>query len=1154
MMELNEITQYSHKIKIINIQNENKQSLYNYIIVKINLPSSNDEVVRFSLQPNTSFIDHQHIENTNDYYCSIPNQLNQTMILYAHFFPKDLYEYEDEKNDLINIYNLPDILDNAIITSNRYESSIDEDEHLIVQSIDSTSVTDYHDPNYKHYTTTNNINKTEQGFFPLSSRYRTYKNWEVPNLNLADPSWKVNNDDLYWEARIPFENMEGPVKVFINYEYLPTSREYHQHYFGFEGIERNNNTINVFEGTNINTLDNKFGSNNNYRIINLGNPYDDKRSIYVPHENIIPIDLDTFTPHIIDNKKTCEWEKNKCQDYYIYTPLFNTTNGYCSKILTSLTPGHYYSLRYYIYIPNYAHVEEDKCYIAVETDDDIYKMDDTFIYRDKQMRNQWIYHEVPFLATNKNIIKIIGPQSFNIATDTNNNIFFTNMSLYEMVEYSPTLQYTNTSLRLLEQDQVTFKPVSDSKETVSIIPDDKEWTLSNTELPIPYDDVYIDTDNETEVIYDPYTTNIYYKHPTLENDEDRIVSYDYSTTNLTFKNINDDVTFSNNDTEVYVNYKKQLTGVYGPNNNFTFKFTNINGDYVNSGTVEAGIFLTKDSTNDISTAEIKLSQQPVKVNGIVTFSNIDLTHLNPNSPVSNKYYIRLKYTNPCLEDTKIIFKTLYLYKEEVIIDNLKINFKNNDKYKGNINDEINKQINALAMYVEDIDFDSNYDLSVTDIERSNINHTNIVTDVDINSNGDLLSENTIIKSNMDTINRGIQSVTFNNDGDLIIDFINDDLVADFTNDNFLNTDDDIIISDGYKIEVRIRDQDGNLKTDGYCELSINDKLNQTTIVDNGWVDFYVDLADLKPGCQTLKIEYYRQYYKSLGFIYFDLCVNSDFDPSKTIVPVNIRLLENGITKALSVRFFEDKGVTDNQNTHYWNTSKWVDRDTQFDGTTLSNTRSTSSRNYYPIPNEEILNANNVNVYRGNCTIELDLIEYSGTSYIMLSGPNLTSFYRSWANLGCTGGEHIKIVNKNNTQSIYINNNKTPKWTKNNIYNTEPYAIRFVLSTGASLKFKNLKITNHEYHIIEEDDTVLNTITTGSHTKFKLEVYKDNVLMFEKNIYNKNNSIDFLSHEYGDTNTHLYTIKTGNILDGDGEPIEDLYYNYEKSFLIQKNPT
>ena len=496
-MELNEIKQYQHKIKIINVHNNNIQSAYKFVVVKINLPSSNDETVRFSLEPNDHFVEHQHISDTNDYYCDIPNYLDQTITLYAHFFPSDLYEYDTELDSLILIYDLQDILIDAEITHYRYNAIMDDRGNLIIQSTDTNSVNNVHDPNYKEYSDINNIkNKTEQGFFPLSGKYRSKKNLKVPDIQTAKPSWRENNNKVFWEARIPIDYATSPMKVFINYEYLPTSREYHQHYFGFEGTTQNNNTINVLEGTNINILDDKFGSKNNYRLINLGNQYSDKNSIYVPHENIIPINLKDFTPKFFNNQKTCEWKKSKCQDYYIYTPLSFSANqdGYCLKQI-SLTPGKYYSLRYYIYIPSYAHVEDDKCHIVIETDENItYKIDDAFILKDKEMRNKWIYHEVPFLATENNNIKIIGPQSFNTSTDKNNNIFFTNISLYEMVEYSPTLQYTNTSLKIFEKDQKTLRLISEPNTTQSISPDDKTWTLTNNILPTPYNDVYITTD------------------------------------------------------------------------------------------------------------------------------------------------------------------------------------------------------------------------------------------------------------------------------------------------------------------------------------------------------------------------------------------------------------------------------------------------------------------------------------------------------------------------------------------------------------------------------------------------------------------------------------------------------------------------------------
>ena len=91
-MDLDQIKQYSHKIKTIQVTNKNKHSLYDNVLVKINISSEDDEIIRFSLNPNDNFIDHQQINN--DYYCYIPNNLNSKTTLYAHFFPTDLYQYE----------------------------------------------------------------------------------------------------------------------------------------------------------------------------------------------------------------------------------------------------------------------------------------------------------------------------------------------------------------------------------------------------------------------------------------------------------------------------------------------------------------------------------------------------------------------------------------------------------------------------------------------------------------------------------------------------------------------------------------------------------------------------------------------------------------------------------------------------------------------------------------------------------------------------------------------------------------------------------------------------------------------------------------------------------------------------------------------------
>lgn len=861
-MDLNEIKQYTHKVKTIQVTNKNKYSLYNNVVFKATILSSSDEVIRFSLDPNDNFIDHQQVKD--DYYCLIPNKLNDKIKLYVHFFPTDLYEYE-MLEDLVSEYDLKELIESATITSNRYEQKFNDDGELIVQSTDSNSVTHYHDPNYKNYKkTTPTANQTEISHFPLSSRYRSNQNWEVPDLNTSNPQWKKTTTEApYWQARIPFDNLNAPLNVFINYEYLPTSREYHQHYFGFEPTDMNNatnkcKTINVFEGTNVNILDEKFGSENNYRLINLGNPYDDSHSIYVPHENIIPIDMD-FNEKIYNNIRSCLWARHQCKNYYIYTPQ-NTPNnqlGYCYKNI-NLTADHYYSLQYYIYIPSKVITSNDSCYIAVNVDGVDYKMDSAFIAKDKALRNQWIYHEVPFLAGTNNTIKIVGPQgSIN---GYENSVYFIYLQLQEMIEYSPTLQYGSTGLRITEQDKSVLKTQKemDPCNSTSITPDNKTYNSKPKEFPKPYSNVNIVSKDEKYAYYDPYTTDLLYTDNIYRNikiiSSDNTVQKDdplnitvqidsndgkidnkeikiYSTDephqirqNGQFSPSSDKPIYYDNEngilhipgdediqfrydkttTDLYVIHGEKLTGIYGPNNKFIFDFMTDDGEFVTDGKVEISILTQED--RDINNKGVLITRKPQTVNGHMIFDNIDLSNLQPNTSISNaqnKYYIRLIYTNKCIYPTdkpKIVFKTLYVYKEDAKINGIKIN---------NTVLNINQTTHKIADY-----------------------HINNVKQFPL------------------------------------------------------------------KIEIQVTDQNNNIKTSGFCELSINDKMNQSTLLDpNGWADFYLTQDDLSVGRQTIKIEFYRKYNNSLAFIYFDIVVDS-LDDLKDYVPIDIKVLDNGLTKAI----------------------------------------------------------------------------------------------------------------------------------------------------------------------------------------------------------------------------------------------------------------
>lgn len=817
-MDLDQIKQYSHKIKTIQVTNKNKHSLYNNVLVKINISSEDDEIIRFSLDPNDNFIDHQQINN--DYYCYIPNNLNSKTTLYAHFFPTDLYQYE-MLEDLISEYDLKELIESATITSNRYEQKFDEDGHLIVQSTDDKSVTHYHDPNYKQYEqTTPTKNKTEQGRFPLSSKYRSEQNWEVPDLNDTKPQWKKTTSEApYWQARIPFKNLDVPLNVFINYEYLPTSREYHQHYFGFEPTDMDNETnkcktINVFEGTNINQIDNKFGSENNYRLINLGNPYDDSHSIFVPHENTIPIDMENFNQYN-GNQQVCRWKHHQCKNYYVYTPLNININEltYCNQKV-ELQSGHYYSLQYYIYIPSKANVINDSCYIAMNVDGITYKMDSAFISKDKALRDQWIYHEVPFLAGENNEIRIVGPQGSNKTNTYEDSIFFIYLEMREMVEYSPTLKYGATGLRITEQGKSTLKS-SLKEETctkTTITPDDKQYQSTVKEFPKPYSNVNIITKDEKYVYYDPYTTDLIYVH---NPDDDGAIYYDDSTGKLHIPG-DEDIQFRYDaQGNLYGSFGERLTGVYGPDNVFIFDFVDSNGEYVTDGEVEISILTQKDT--DRTNKGMLITRKPKIVTGHMVFDNIDLSNLQPNTSIANaqnKYYVRLIYTNSCIDENepKIVFKPLYVYDEDAKINKVKIN-----------NTELS--INATTHKVADY--------HINNIEQFPL-----------------------------------------------------------------------------KIEVQITDQNNATKKSGYCELSINDEMNQTTLVDStGWADFYLTQDDLVIGRQTVKIEYYRKYNHSLAFIYFDIIIDN-LDDLKNYVPIDIKILNNGMTQPISANNIFETGSDD----------------------------------------------------------------------------------------------------------------------------------------------------------------------------------------------------------------------------------------------------
>ena len=891
-MNLNEIKQYTHKVKKIQITNQNRTSLYRYVVIKIKISSNDDEIVRFSVLPNDNYIEHQHyviyneqgVEMGDNYYCYIPNNLNSITTLYAHFFPSDLYSYDDEVYDLVSSYNLEELFTDDKITAKRYEHHFNESGELIVQSIDPTSINNKHDPNYKNYTYTGNNNSTQQGQFPLSSKYRIHQNWQVPKLTDDNPKWDEKDDELSWEARIPFEKLTTPINVSLNYEYLPTSREYHQHYFGFEPEEPQNKTIYAFEGTNINKINKKFGSDNNYRLIHKGNPFDDTYSMKLIHDNTIPINL-------LDNMsmQQCIWRKNTCKNYYIYTPLDSI--NYCSKII-ELREGHCYTLKYYIYIPEKTSLEN--AYISVETSDKTYKVNDAFLQKDKKMRNQWIYHEVFFTASETNIIKIVGPQKTQ--TDIDNSVFFTNITLEKMDEHSPVLHYGDTGVRITEESESQFKPISDyvtyqDSNTINYedYKSDVKWQNNNTVLPTPYSQVYIFCKNETYIYYDEYTMELWYIRPKYSTEITQNITYnnDEMTVELNNNDVNIIQSYYNPNTmDLCSSYGERLEGVYGPDNHFTFYFTDPNGLPINEGTVEIGIFLQKDTYSKTSDAKVPITYKPISVkNGIVTVKNIDLSNLPQNSftpDTPNRYYIRLKYTNDCIDakydKQKPVFKVLYVEKEFVRINIVQINddFLNVDTnivtgISRNSQDRCNLEYYSYSI-------DEVRAKTVPALTRLYLDHCTLKANSSVYNDNDM--------------NNFISDISFNKKNGLLY-------VSKFSKhmeDYYITSMKQFPL----RIRVRMTDQHNKTKEGGYCELSINDKFHQSTLVDDdGWADFYLTEQDLRQGRQTIKIEYYRKYYFALTFIYFDIVVN-EFAALNDRVPINVKWVdfETGITQPI----------------------------------------------------------------------------------------------------------------------------------------------------------------------------------------------------------------------------------------------------------------
>lgn len=849
-MNLNDIKQYPHKIKKILIDNANLYSINDYITIKISLNDvQDDETIRFSFQENEDFIHHQSLDN--DYFIRIPNNLNQITTLYAHYFIRDLYEYEEEEQ-IYSIYPFEDLFkDNPIneqgipykiqIKSNGYDMQLGDDGKPYIRSLLNNSVDRYKNPNYKQYYNTNINDKkdmTIQGMLPLSSRYRPpYQYLNAPNLQ-TEALWQANENITncanrlaskpYWEAKIHKNGLSpliadqidgeySPINVFLNYNYLPTTTEYHQHYFGFEGkhYEGNNENkphltlnsdLNIFESTNINTINN-FGNDNNYRIINVGNPFDDTYSIFVDHENIIPLNLnDAITTN-------CELQYNKCHKYWTYTPK---GQGYASLRVT-LDYDHLYTLKYYIYIDQDVECENDSCYIQVNNE----KIHNDFLKQDKILRNQWIYHEVPFVSQGEDRIKIIGPQH----NDASHTIHFIYLTIEEFQEYSPTIKYSAKGLHISEKDKSVIRATKGDNNCVNT-PTPNENNIEKKILPNPNGKILFSLDNDIDIYYDNFTSNMYYYHPStylniikLENsilswgnDEQLSLEYLYEDVPL--------LTPPNEKTSLLAEYNNKITFVQGVNNNFILYATDAYNNIVSSGEVECDIIADRELTPNAETVIKNLGKKQININGTVFFDKIDLRDIEVEGDYS-KYYLRIKYTNSCDNKATYDYKAFYIEPQVIHLTPF-------------VNDNCKNHQDAFILQPK---------------------------------------------------GNGFEKFGYSTPNGFVI-----------------RTDNELPL----KVSVFVQNQNGTLQNHchindgiiniGYCELSIDDELKQVSIVDsNGECDFYLDLEDLTKLSQVVKIEYYNKYYEAIDYIYFDVVFNEEVE-LKPIVPIKILLFdEDGLT-------------------------------------------------------------------------------------------------------------------------------------------------------------------------------------------------------------------------------------------------------------------
>ena len=848
-MELDEIKQYPHKIIKIIINNENKrnESYYEFARFKITIPEkAENEIIIFSYDEDLT-TEIPRTKNNDDYFLEIPNVEGET-IIYAHFLIADLYDNteENENDGSFVSYDLTQLKEKGI--KNHYEVS--QDEHPRVFSIleNSSTTNKDKDPNYKQYNSDENNGKRIKGKFPIYSRYsKEQREIIAPDMKQETKAifTKGNNGvDYSWEARIkrteigdiiPEDTNESqyPINVYLNYEYLPTSTEYHQHFYGFEGKETTEcRDINVFEGDSLETINSNFFNDVNndkytYRLINVGNKADYSNAQYVNHTNTKEIEISS--PDIINN--TCEWLENSCEGFYTYTAL-KKDNDRGLYYPIELKPNTSYTLKYYVYIPNDIKDDEIDCYIDVQTANSTGKgvitigsLNDIFKKQDKFLTNQWVYHEVPFRTTQKdNRLYIKGH------TDINKNVYFSKIYIEEFVQYSPTIKYTNQGIFVMEDNKYVRKP---NKDYTNKSPDDCTDIDIENQQPLlgeivepntPYDDIFIDFDENFDVEYNSKSKSLfcypsngydmeYYEdnegnkfldfiypdapNETNINEYNRIVEdplYPFSIENIEETIITIDENNEEHETTVQhevlmFDYEIKQVFTYGTNNKIILKVANEHNEAIDKGYTECAITDGQNEEKNIQRDTVKyLGRKYINAEGNIEYNRIDFSKLAHSN--DDTYFLRIDYHNPCYNKVIHMFKKVHFIEE-------------------------------------------NLDMSMT------------VNDASVAHRG---------------------AITIHN-------------IEEFPLE---------IIADIHQAHDETQGTDW-----GYCELSIDDEVRQTSYVDaDGKATFYLNKnADKLQETQVIKIEYYRKYNESIVQRYFTLQLDNSIE-GRDAVPIRFNVLTN----------------------------------------------------------------------------------------------------------------------------------------------------------------------------------------------------------------------------------------------------------------------